>query len=180
LGLRNYGHDPLEVRLAFAFDSDFADLFEVRGTRRNRRGVVTRRLIRPDRVVLTCQGLDGELRHTTLIFDPAPAELDTGHAAYAFELRPGESRPIYLTIDCQKIEDRAARPFLRGLRASRRELRVLSRDITTVETSNDIFNEVLCQSTADLHMLITETPQGRYPYAGIPWYSTTFGRDGLI
>jgi glycogen debranching enzyme len=76
----------------------------------------------------------------------------------------------------------AQRPvaFMPGLLAAHRELRKGTRDIATVETSNDIFNEVLCRAAADLEMLMTETPQGRYPYAGIPWYSTTFGRDGLI
>jgi glycogen debranching enzyme len=66
------------------------------------------------------------------------------------------------------------------MRAVHRNRRQISHDTATVETSNDLFNEVLCRSMADLHMLMTATPQGRYPYAGIPWYSTTFGRDGLI
>src|ERR1700749_751054 len=59
-------------------------------------------------------------------------------------------------------------------------MRQLTAGATSIETSNNIFNEVLCQSMADLNMLMTETPEGRYPYAGIPWYSTTFGRDGII
>ncbi|HZS64119.1 MAG TPA: amylo-alpha-1,6-glucosidase [Xanthobacteraceae bacterium] len=180
LGLRNYGDRRLAVRLSIAFDSDFADIFEVRGLRREKRGAIVRNLIGSDRVAISYQGLDGKLRHTTLSFEPIPTTLELTSASYSIDLLPGQTMSIFLTVDCNPVSEHRPLPFFRGIRAARRELKTIARDATTVETSNDIFNEVLCRSMADLHMLMTDTPEGRYPYAGTPWYSTTFGRDGLI
>ncbi len=101
-------------------------------------------------------------------------------ASYAFDLAPHEAKRIFLTAAWAGPDAARPVPFMRGLLAAHRELRAATSGMTTIETSNDLFNEVLCRSAADLAMLMTDTPQGRYPYAGIPWYSTTFGRDGLI
>jgi glycogen debranching enzyme len=181
LAVRNYGDHPVEFRLALVFDADFADLFEVRGTPRRRRGAMTRSVPDPARVLLAYQGLDARPRRATLTFDPVPSELTARSAAYRIVLAPGADKRIFQYTNCGG--DAAApppQPFLRGLRAARRDLRRAAQHATTVETGNDIFNEVLCRSMSDLCMLVTDTPQGPYPYAGIPWYSTTFGRDGLI
>jgi glycogen debranching enzyme len=180
LAIRNHGERPVDVRLTLQFDSDFADLFEVRGLQRQRRGVAGRRVTAPTTTVLNYEGLDGERRRTTLSFDPTPSELDATTASYRISLAPNEARPIFFCVGCGVPEPSTPVPFLRGLRAAHRNLRSASHGASTVETSNDLFNEVLCRSMSDLCMLMTNTPQGRYPYAGIPWYSTTFGRDGLI
>jgi glycogen debranching enzyme len=180
LAIRNHGERPVDVRLTLQFDSDFADLFEVRGLQRQRRGVAGRRVTAPTTTVLNYEGLDGERRRTTLSFDPAPSELGATTASYRISLAPNEARPIFFCVGCGAPEPSPSVPFLRGLRAAHRNLRAASHGASTVETSNDLFNELLCRSMSDLCMLMTNTPQGRYPYAGIPWYSTTFGRDGLI
>ena len=179
LGVRNYGDQAIELRLAILFENDFADLFEVRGTHRDRRGTATAKLHGDDRVMLVYQGLDDKVRRTALNFNPPPDRLTTKSAVYNLHLKPGEMRPIFLAVSCDRT-DSPPLPFLRGLLAARRDMREQTRERTSVETSNDRFNEILCRSAADLAMLMTDTPQGRYPYAGIPWYSTTFGRDGLI
>lgn len=177
-GLRNYGNRRVAIRFTINFENDFADLFEVRGLRRQKRGNLVPAVVGADRVILAYQGLDRVARHTALIFDPAPTELKATSASYVIELLPTQSRSVFLTINCNRSSKSAQ--FFRGMRAARRELKVASRDTAAVETSNEIFNEILCRSIADLRMLISDTPEGRYPYAGIPWYSTTFGRDGLI
>jgi glycogen debranching enzyme len=179
LAVRNYGDRAVDLQLSMLFENDFADLFEVRGAHRDRRGTATAKLHGDDQVLLVYQGLDRKTRRTALTFDPPPERLTTNTAVYHLHLPPGAMQPLFLTVSCDAAEPRPL-PFMRGLIAARREMREQTRERTSVETSNDRFNEILCRSAADLAMLMTDTPQGRYPYAGIPWFSTTFGRDGLI
>jgi glycogen debranching enzyme len=180
IGLQNHGENPASFDLTLLFDNDFADLFEVRGEKRPRRGVGSSKLLGPADIALDYRGLDGELRSTALHFDPRPTHLAVNAATYHFDLAPQQISSLFVAASCNKPAGHKPVPFFRGLLAHRREMRRSAAGAASVETSNHIFNEVLCQSMADLNMLMTDTPQGRYPYAGIPWYSTTFGRDGII
>jgi glycogen debranching enzyme len=180
IGLQNHGDRHASFDLTLLFDSDFADLFEVRGEKRPRRGIGSGRLFGPAGVLLDYRGLDGKSRSTALHFEPPPTRLAVNAATYHLDLAPQQVSSLFVAASCNKPADVEPVPFFRGLLAHRREMRRSTVGATSIETSNDIFNEVLCQSMADLNMLMTDTPQGRYPYAGIPWYSTTFGRDGII
>jgi glycogen debranching enzyme len=180
IGLQNHSENPASFDLTLLFDNDFADLFEARGERRPRRGIASSKLLGPSDVLLEYVGLDGKSRSTGLQFDPRPTRLTASMATYHLDLAPQQRRALFVVAFCNKPAAPKPVPFFRGLLAHRREMRQLTNGATSIETSNNIFNEVLCQSMADLNMLMTDTPQGRYPYAGIPWYSTTFGRDGII
>ena len=152
----------------------------MRGEKRPLRGIGSSKLRGPADVAFEYSGLDGETRTTALHFDPRPTRLAVNAATYHLELAPKQCSSLFVAASCNKLATLKPARFFRGLLAHRREMRRSSAGAASIETSNNIFNEVLCQSMADLDMLMTETPQGRYPYAGIPWYSTTFGRDGII
>jgi glycogen debranching enzyme len=180
LAITNQGDHIIAVRLGLTFAGDFADLFEVRGLARARRGTMTTRLGAPDSVSLRYAGLDGATRATTLRFEPAPTQLTQASAEYQLTLAPKQRVPIFLSIQCSRGEPTRPPHFFKAMIEAHHERKRATRHTAAVTTSNDVFNEVLCRAAADLHMLTTETPQGPYPYAGIPWYSTTFGRDGII
>ncbi|MCP3459069.1 amylo-alpha-1,6-glucosidase [Bradyrhizobium sp. CCGUVB23] len=180
IGLQNHGDRPASFDLTLLFDSDFADLFEVRGEKRPRRGTGASKLLGPTDVLFEYRGLDDEQRTTGLHFDPRPTRLSVNAATWQLELEPHHTKSLFVAVSCNRPQTLKPVRFFPAMLAHRREMRSCTAGTTSIETSNNIFNEVLCQAMADLNMLMTDTPQGRYPYAGIPWYSTTFGRDGLI
>ena len=176
----NHGDSPVELTLSIIFGCDFSDLFEVRGIRRAKRGVMQETIVGEGRAEFVYHGLDGKDRKTVLSFEPAPSRLVRGAATFSLALAGGEVQTFFVSAECFGDDQPQLESFMKGFMSANRHQKALTRSVTTVETSNEIFNELMCRSASDLYMLLTETPQGPYPYAGIPWYSTTFGRDGII
>jgi glycogen debranching enzyme len=178
--LANYSLIPVELSFTLQYDADFADIFEVRGMKRSARG---RRLpdeVSADRVVLGYRGLDRVTRRTTIEFAPGPEQLSASRAYFHRMLPPGKREQFALSYHFD-IDDRPRRRTSAGsaLDAAERERRSKA-DQCLVRTSNDEFNRWLERSSSDLQMMLTKTEHGLYPYAGVPWFSTAFGRDGII
>jgi glycogen debranching enzyme len=180
--VRNFDGSTHAIRLTFLFQTDFADLFEVRGHRRPARGRISAAVLGAQALALTYHGIAGDTRRTLLQFAPDPTRLEADRAVFDLVLEPYQRTSLFIAVECDQeapVRPQAERFFI-GLRAARRALRSATARASAVETSNEIFNEVLCRSIADLYMLVTDTAQGPYPYAGIPWFCTAFGRDGII
>ena len=182
LSLHNFGQEAVDFTLEIRFACDFADLFEVRGSRRLRRGALRAPTVETGTVTFTYLGLDDARRTTRLRFEPEPIELGADRAVYRLSLAPGANFVIFTAASCNAplpaTSLRSA--FMNALRGSRRALRISASRAASVATSNEIFNEAVRRSVSDLYMLITDKPQGPYPYAGTPWFSAVFGRDAII
>lgn len=182
LRLTHHGMEPVSLQLALRFAADFTDLFEVRGAARLRRGQLRPPRTNGDERVFHYEGLDGRGRASRVHLSPPPSGWDERGATYDLSIRPGEDVHLYCTVNCE-VEGRPLQPaadyhdaYQRNLAARERQERAHGQ----IETSHPLVNLWLDRSTADLAMLTTELDTGPFPYAGVPWYSTTFGRDGLI
>lgn len=179
--LVNYGQQPITFTITVQYEADFRDIFEVRGLKREQRGEMLEPHIEPEGIVLRYKGLDGVERCTRIMFPRAPEEVDGAQASFQLTLDPHEEKSFYFRVYCYSDGHAPeAVAYDTALRSFREEHLHQNVEHCQLQTSNEQFNDWINKSTADLHMLITQTPHGPYPYAGIPWFSTVFGRDGII
>lgn len=179
--VHNYGDTPLDIELTIEFDADFADIFEIRGEKRKRKGEILPEQVDPSAVTLNYRGLDGKHRSARV---ECSSELCHPHdSGIDIPLHLDAHGEVSFTLSVQcKVDDSVVSlgsydECLQDL-VQQRTANPLSG--VKIESSNEQFNRWVSRSRSDLAMMVTETQHGPYPYAGVPWYSTVFGRDGII
>jgi glycogen debranching enzyme len=181
LSFRNYDVRAHRLKFDISFAADFSDLFEVRGTKRAVASSPSTCSTESNAIVFAYSGLDNVSRKTEVTFLPAPQMIGEGRASFVVDLPAGGTTSIVTRVRCSDdwtTGDKAG--IVTAYRAKRRDAQRKTANMATVACTNDVFNNLMCRCTSDVYMLLARTPQGLYPHAGIPWYSTVFGRDGLI
>ncbi|MBI3747014.1 MAG: amylo-alpha-1,6-glucosidase [Chloroflexi bacterium] len=207
--IANHTPSTEAISLELGLDVDMADVFEVRGYERASRGELLPIEVDDAAGTITFGylGLDAATRRTHLAFEPRPvvgpptgmdgpdrrvadkaAPPPAVVASWAISLEPGASMTV--TWSARADIDPPPAAIVPVVRPDRPEHRPAEPDRshgdwraagTTVECDNRLVELVLQRSIDDLCLLVNTTPEGEpYVGAGVPWFSTLFGRDALL
>jgi glycogen debranching enzyme len=185
--LTNFGEQDCEVELSISFDADFCDIFQIRGMERHVNVPEVKRHNTGNKIIFEYTGLDHLKRTTEIIFENQDCSIQQGTALFSLPLHKNKSRDIQYIIyfddgvsghersvhdkvpSFSKIQER--------IRDSMKETQAL---FSGISTDNENFNGWIERSITDLQSLLAKTAYGFYPFAGVPWYNTAFGRDAII
>jgi len=176
----NHGLSPLEVPFSIAFNADFADIFEVRGMHRDRKGQRLPDRVEKNSVVLSYEGLDGVIRRTHIQSNPSPDYASNKELLFDVKLHPKERATFQFIISCDRPAEARSTGYAKAVAAARQEFDSAAEIFPRISSSNSRFSDWITRSVSDLQMMTVGNPEPNYPYAGVPWFSTVFGRDGII
>jgi len=178
--LTNFSGEEAQVPLRLSFAADFVDIFEVQGHVRKRRGEQLAPVVSEGSVRLAYCGLDQRLRATQIAFSRTPAAISAQEARFFLLLQRGEIAEMFLEIGMDATASPSREGFEEALRSLAESMQQRLQQGASLDTSGRLFDEWIERSRSDLALLTTTLPTGPYPYAGIPWFTTQFGRDGII
>jgi glycogen debranching enzyme len=179
--MRNFGRIPVTFTLDVLVDADFRDIFEVRGIKRKKDGKRFPARYGEKDITFYYEGLDDVARSTFIEFSEVPQILGGTTCSYIITLEPGCTRELFFTVSCRSDNSKGEIfSFDESLTRLRTRIQTINEESVSIFTSNEQFNESLKRSLSDIRMMTTKTGDGYYPYGGIPWFCTPFGRDGII
>lgn len=184
INITNFSDCTCDLELKLCFDADFCDIFEIRGMQRQVDAPKRKLSSSSDKICFDYEGLDHIKRQTEIHFKKEDgASIHRSNAAFDLKLQQQQTHKIDYIIYFKNDEEEATAE-LPSFETIRKDI---AHDITQtdsifagIHTSNENFNNWLSRSLTDLQSLLAKTKHGFYPYAGVPWYNTAFGRDGII
>jgi glycogen debranching enzyme len=210
----NYSSLAQQITLELDLDADAADIFEVRGRVRERRGTYRPIAATSESLVFGYDGLDG-LDRRTLVSFTAGEVLSTRDGAgegsvrirWVLDIEPGGKEGVSweVTTDLspssgrdRPTEDTVAR-LARSVTAARptgtdanarveapsvaeEEYGAWHDNSARIRSDGELLDLAIRRSIADLRLLRNDGPMHgeHYVAAGIPWFTTLFGRDSII
>jgi glycogen debranching enzyme len=175
----NYSDQSGVLPINLRFGGDFLDMFEVRGQSRPLRGTVIEPQIVEQGVIVRYEGLDKHPQSMAISFSEEPIRIKGDNASFRIEIGAHKSHELYIEVGSSIMQPGRQRYRSAAAQACRAMRRKEQRG-ARIKASGRLFQAWLNKSRADLALLTADLPTGPYPYAGVPWYSTPFGRDALI
>jgi glycogen debranching enzyme len=189
--LRTYGQEPLGLLLTVDLESDFADLFEVRAGRWQRRPELTTTWVEPARLESRYRREDFVRRCLVRTLSKHTGVTHAnGMLRFPVDLQPGDEWRVCLQYDLLARDDVHPRLAPRCLfeqeyaDESERHVRRWQLEVSRVRSADLRLQLAYAQAIEDigaLRLYDHDTATGSWlPAAGVPWFVALFGRDSLI
>jgi glycogen debranching enzyme len=195
--ITNCGTEPVEFELTLSFDADFADLFEIRGFARTAHGQLLRwtapettevdaRPLFPNEIHMAYLGLDGALMESRIQFSYQLPDRFFGNTAI-WKLSLASHAEVQLGYRLQMLTDSGPTStvnipmtLMQAKAAELMEEKSWQNNVTRIRTDDKALNRVIARAEQDIYLLRQSFGRNKVLSAGVPWFSTLFGRDSLI
>ena len=137
-------------------------------------------------LVLAYQGLDGVVRSSRIQFSARQPDHFKGYTAiWQIELNPHQTTRlgyrVQLLANNHSISKVGTPMTLMQAKASESmELQEWQQQATKIRSDSSTFNRLIERAEQDIYLLRQSFEDKKFLSAGIPWFSTLFGRDSII
>lgn len=185
--IRNYNTEAIKVKTSLSFAADFLDLFEVRNYKQRSERGKNLKTVSPNKtsLIFAYQGLDNYLMESRINFAGQPDYLVGNTAVWYLEIASQETIRLGYSLQTYTNNENLSQvTFYADWETAEKqaglEWEEWYKDITKIRTNDIAINQIIAQAETDIYLLLQSFGKGKILVAGIPFFSTLFGRDSLI